>query len=260
MKNLRESFTTDAINIKTYPLSDYDNIVVMFSRDYGLIKGIAKGVKRPKSKLGARMQMLVANKLMLKGGKTFDTICEAQALNTFNKTRCDLDKLTYSMYLSEVISSFCKSEDEDRENNKQIYEILYGTLENIAQAENKVGILLNVIKFQLKFMQQIGYGIEFNSCIKCGCDINDDAHFSISQGGVSCERCKTRGDVYLKLHKKIKEFLIAQKNCPIGSKTKYDDLADENVCEKCFSMLKKYIDTLSSRPARTMKVLESMSS
>ena len=35
------TFTTDAINIKTYPLSENDNIVVMFSRDKGLIKGVA---------------------------------------------------------------------------------------------------------------------------------------------------------------------------------------------------------------------------
>ena len=44
MKNTN-TFVTDAINIKSYPLSENDNIVVMFSRDKGLIKGIAKGVK-----------------------------------------------------------------------------------------------------------------------------------------------------------------------------------------------------------------------
>ena len=70
------TFTTDAINIKTYPLSENDNIVVMFSKDKGLIKGVAKGVKKPKSKLGARMQMLVANKLMLNEGKSMDDILD----------------------------------------------------------------------------------------------------------------------------------------------------------------------------------------
>ncbi|MBQ2611996.1 recombination protein O N-terminal domain-containing protein, partial [bacterium] len=81
-----QNFTTDAINLKTYPLSDSDKIIVMYSKDKGLIKGVAKGVKRPKSKLGARMDLLVANKLMLYKGKNLDTICQAVALNTFNKT------------------------------------------------------------------------------------------------------------------------------------------------------------------------------
>ena len=37
-----ETFKTDAINLKTYPISENDNIVVMFSKDLGLIKGVAK--------------------------------------------------------------------------------------------------------------------------------------------------------------------------------------------------------------------------
>ncbi len=81
MKNTN-TFVTDAINIKSYPLSENDNIVVMFSRDKGLIKGIAKGVKSQKQ-TGARMQSLVCNKLMLNEGRNLDVIKEAQAINPF---------------------------------------------------------------------------------------------------------------------------------------------------------------------------------
>lgn len=258
MKSIKESFVTDAINIKTYPLSEYDNIVVMFSREYGLIKGIAKGVKRPKSKLGARMQMLVANKIMLKNGRNFDTICEAQALNTFNKLRSNLDKLTYSMYLTEIISAFCTDSDEDSGTNEKIYELFYGILENIADSKDKIEIILNVIKFQLKFMVQIGLGAELQVCLKCGCKIEDGAYFSVASGGVVCKDCRCGSDVFIGLHKKIREFLIAQQECKIGEKTKYDSLVDENFVQKCFMLLKKYTDSHASRPARTLKVLESL--
>ena len=59
------NFVTDAINLKSYNLSEADKIVVMYSKDKGLIKGVAKGVKKPKSKLGARMDIFVANTIML---------------------------------------------------------------------------------------------------------------------------------------------------------------------------------------------------
>ena len=65
------NFVTDAINLKAYNLSEADKIIVMYSKDKGLIRGVAKGVKKPKSKLGARMDLLVANKLMLYKGKHF---------------------------------------------------------------------------------------------------------------------------------------------------------------------------------------------
>ena len=67
------NYLTDAINIKSYNLSESDKILLMYSRDKGLLRGVAKGAKKTKSKLGGRMDMLVANKLMLYKGKNLDT-------------------------------------------------------------------------------------------------------------------------------------------------------------------------------------------
>ena len=231
------TFTTDAINIKTYPLSENDNIVVMFSRDKGLIKGVAKGVKKPKSKLGARMQMLVANKLMLNEGKSLDVIKEAQAINPFNKLRYNLDKLNYSIYLSEIIGNFCRENTEEiPEVNKNIYELFYKTLENISNANDSVQIVLSVIKFQLKFMREVGLGLELSHCLKCSSKIKDDAYFSIENGGVTCKDCLDDYSRKIKINIKIIEFLNEILNCDINKPTKYDILVNEKVTTSCFNL------------------------
>lgn len=141
------NFVTDAINLKAYNLSEADKIIVMYSRDKGLIRGVAKGVKKPKSKLGARMDLLVANKLMLYKGKSLDRICQAEALNTFQKTRRNMDKIFYSMYISEVVSNFGV---EDDPCSNEVYDLLYKALEKISNASDAVEIMIAVIKFQLK--------------------------------------------------------------------------------------------------------------
>ena len=151
------NFVTDAINLKAYNLSEADKIIVMYSKDKGLIRGVAKGVKKPKSKLGARMDLLVANKLMLYKGKNMDTICQAEALNTFHKIRQNMDKIFYSMYISEVVNNFGVEEDPCA---KEVYELLYKALEKISDADDKVSILIAVLKFQLKMMQISGFGVE----------------------------------------------------------------------------------------------------
>ena len=251
------TFTTDAINIKTYPLSENDNIVVMFSRDKGLIKGVAKGVKKPKSKLGARMQMLVANKLMLNEGKSLDVIKEAQAINPFNKLRYNLDKLNYSIYLSEIIGNFCRENTEEiQEVNKNIYELFYKTLENISNANDSVQIVLSVIKFQLKFMREVGLGLELSHCLKCSSKIKDDAYFSIENGGVTCKDCLDDYSRKIKINIKIIEFLNEILNCDINKPTKYDILVNEKVTTSCFNLLRKYIDIQTGRECKTVKVLE----
>lgn len=217
-----KNFTTDAINIKTYPLSEHDNIVVMFSKQKGLMRGVAKGVKRPKSKLGARMQMLVANKLMLYEGKNLDTICQAQALNTFNGLRQDLDKLTYSIYLAEIIGIFCQEGDtEEADYNKKIYELFYGSLACISNSADIVQILLNVVKFQLKFMQILGYALEL-------------------------EKCPV----------KIRSFFEAILETDVDEPTKYDALVNEKVIWWCFGVLRNHINRQSPKTVKTLGVLE----
>ena len=71
------NYVTNAINLKSYNLNDADKIIVLFSKEKGLLKGVAKGLKKPTSKLGARMDSLVANNLMMIKGKSMDKIPKA---------------------------------------------------------------------------------------------------------------------------------------------------------------------------------------
>ena len=166
-----QNFTTNAINLKSYNLSETDKIIVMYSKDKGIIKGVAKGAKKTTSKLGGRMDMLVANRLMLHKGRNLDTICQAQAINTFKNTRNDMDKLFYSIYCSEVVHSFGVENDP---NSEEIYELFYKTLEAVSKSENKVQLLLSVIKFQLKITHIAGYSLELENCACCGGTLDND--------------------------------------------------------------------------------------
>lgn len=248
------NFVTDAINLKSYNLSESDKIIVMYSKDKGLIKGVAKGVKKPKSKLGARMDLLVANKLMLYKGKSLDRICQADVLNTFNKTRRDMDKIFYSFYITEVVSNFGV---EDDPCSSEVYELLYKALEKISDAENKVGILIAVIKFQLKMMQISGFGIEFETCLCCGCHLDEEnMYFSAQTGGVVCAKCNQTLHLKTVMHYKIRDFLNALVQFDFDYKSEYEDKATEKVCTVCFDLLKEYINLHSSKKFKSTGVLE----
>lgn len=247
------NFVTDAINLKSYNLKENDKIVLMYSKEKGLIKGVAKGCKKPKSKLGARMDNLVANKLMLYEGKNLDTICEAQAVNTFSKSRQNIDKLLFSTYVSEIVRNFGVEEDPC---SKEVYDIFYKSLEKIANSVDKKEILISVIKFQLKMMLIAGFGIEFDSCLSCGRRILDEnMYFSITQGGVICEECATTAGVNVKLHYKIRDFLQAMLQFDFNFKNDYEEKATEHVCEVCYKLLDEYVEHHSPKAFKTTKLL-----
>lgn len=248
------NFVTDAINLKSYNLSESDKIILMYSRDKGLIRGVAKGVKKPKSKLGARMDLLVANKLMLYRGKNLDTICQAEALNTFNKTRSNMDKIFYSLYVSEVVTNFGV---EDDPCSSEVFELLYKTLDNISTSLNKVEIMINVLKFQLKMMTLSGFGIEFNKCLKCGDEILDEEmYFSILKGGVICSDCISGTSGAVLLHYKVRDFLKTLENTSFEEHCSYEEKATEKVCTVCFELLKGYINLHSPKKFNSTQILQ----
>ena len=248
------NFVTDAINLKSYNLSEADKIVVMYSKDKGLIRGVAKGVKKPKSKLGARMDLLVANKLMLYKGKNLDRICQAEALNTFKNTRQNMDKIFYSMYISEVVSNFGV---EDDPCSNEVYDILYKALDKISNAQNNIEILLAVIKFQIKMMQISGFGIELDTCLCCGEYIrSENMYFSSQMGGIICADCNNTFNLKTVLHYKLRDFLNACLQYDFDYVSEYDKKANQKVCTVCFELLKEYINRHSSKKFNSENILQ----
>lgn len=250
------NFVTDAINLKSYNLSESDKIIVMYSKDRGLIRGVAKGVKKPKSKLGARMDSLVANKLMLCSGKNMDTICQAEALNTFKKSRQNMDKLFYSAYCSEIIANFGM---EDDPSSAEVYDLLYKALDKISNAEGKKDVLIAVIKFQLKMMLISGFVPELDTCLCCREEITtDNMFFSVNMGGIICPECNQTFNVKIKMHRKIRDFLLAMLQFNFDYESDYDRKATEKVCSVCYNLLNDYLQERSPKKFKTTGVLQSI--
>lgn len=246
-------FMTNAINLKSYSLSETDKIVVMYSQDKGLIRGVAKGAKKPKSKLGGRMDLLVANKLMLHKGRNLDTITQAEALNTFYNTRTDMNKMVYSLYCAEIVINFGMENDPSSE---EIYDLLFGVLEQISEAKNKIEILLKCLKFQLKICQILGYGLELSNCVLCSKEQeNQDIWFSKTHGGIICKDCAQNLLSIKKMNPKLQKFLIANLETNFDQKTAYDDLVDEKFAMFCFNFLKDYIANFSTKPFKTLETI-----
>ncbi len=250
------NYVTDAINLKSYNLNDADKIIVMYSKDNGLIKGVAKGIKKPKSKLGARMDLLVANSLQLLKGRSMDTIIQAQTLNNFKKTREDFDKLMLSSYISELVVNFGEGSESA---SKEIYELLYKALNRISNSSDKKDALIAVIKFQLKILLIIGFCVELDTCLCCRERVLDEEmYFSSTMGGIICKECNEHLGVKLKMHHKIKEFLEAMLQFDFDYESEYDKKATEKVCQVCFNLLDEYIKIHTNKKTKTTKVLQEL--
>ena len=256
---MSRNYTTNAINLSAYDLSENDKIVVMYSKEKGLIKGVAKGCKKPKSKLGAMMQALVANRIILNKGRSLDIISQSEAVESFKGLKKDFNKLSLSMYCAEIVSNYGIEEDS---NSEDIYNLLYNVLSSVAEAKTTTELFLSVMKFQLKIMDMAGFQICLDLCSNCGSHFNENNSykFSISTGGILCNECykkltAIRGKT-VSINSKIVKFLSAIKKTDFKERTKYDDLVTEKICIICFNLLKDYISYHSSKKFKTVEMLE----
>ena len=253
---MTNNYVTEAINLKSYNLNEADKIIVMYSKDNGLIKGVAKGIKKPKSKLGARMDLLVANSLQLLKGRSMDTILQAQTVNNFRKTKEDIDKIMYSSYISELVMNFGEGTETI---SKDIYELLYKALDRVSSAETKKDALIAVIKFQLKILLFMGFCVELDTCLCCREQVLDEnMYFSSTMGGIVCEECNEHLGVKLKMHHKIRDFLQAMLQFDFDYESEYDKKATEKICQVCFDLLDEYIKTHTNKNQKTVRVLKEL--
>lgn len=253
---IMNNYVTDAINLKSYNLNEADKIILMYSKENGLIKGVAKGIKKPKSKLGARMDLLVANTLQLLKGRSMDTVIQAQTINNFKKTREDIDKIMLSSYISELVVNFGEGSESA---SKEIYELLYKALNRVSEAETKKDALIAAIKFQMKILLIMGFCVELDSCLCCREQVLDEEmYFSSQMGGIVCKECNETLGVKLKMHNKIRDFLQAMLQFDFDYESDYDKKATEKVCQVCFNLLNDYIKIHTNKTSKTTKVLQEM--
>ncbi len=249
---MKQKYKTNAINLKSYDFGEADRIVLMYSQQKGLIKCMAKGSKKINCKLCGRMDMFVANNLMLNKGKSMDTVCQAEIVNSFFRIRESTEKIFYSMYCAETVKNFGQENDEESED---IYNLLYGVLSRISESGSEAEIILAAIRFQLKIMKILGYGLEFKLCNICQKEISSYSKFSLEFGGLICEGHIIPGEKGYRIHPKIKEFFMAMQETDFNNKTDYDKLANITVLKPCFELLKSYTEHCSPKRYNSTKVL-----
>lgn len=246
-----EKFTTNVITLRSYNLSESDKIIVMYSKDKGLLRCVAKGVKKPSSKIGSCFDSLIASEVLISKGGKMDIISQAQGINSFGALRKDFSKLSYAMYCADVINAFSIEDDND---SCEIYELFYSTLKALAESKNKLNTILCAMKFQINLMELLGYGLELDNCVKCLCPIGETVVFSKSAGGVLCPACAE--DYANHTSAKLVNFFKKIAGTSFESKFFIDEeLKNELTIMYCFNLMKEYIQWRSPKKLKAQELL-----
>jgi DNA repair protein RecO (recombination protein O) len=101
----QRSYKATGINLKAMPMGEADRLITVLTREQGLVRAIAPGARKHKSRLAGRSGLFVVNELLIVKGKSIDKLIQAETLRSFAGLSTDLAKLTASQYLAELVLS-----------------------------------------------------------------------------------------------------------------------------------------------------------
>lgn len=185
---IRHPFEVTAIHLRNYPYGEGDQISEVLTREYGLLRCIAKGARRPKSKLGGLIAPLRCNQVELIRGRSLHRIVQAQSFQTLMHLQSDYDRLMVGLVMGELSARFSQEEDAQ----PAFFEALLLSLGLLNQDLMPPKELL--LWFILYLLENQGYYQDWNSCLSCEIELLDgDYRFmDLRAGGVRCEDCRDK--------------------------------------------------------------------
>ena len=179
------TYRDQAIVLRTQKLGEADRIITLFTRDHGRLKAVAKGVRRTKSRWGARLEPASCVDLLLYSGKTFDVVTQAEAIENYGDVISqDYQQWTIASSILEAAERFTAQEHEPA---LQQYLLVNGALKALAHKTYDPSLILDA--YLLRSLAVAGYAPSLTNCSRCDAP-GPHKYFSLVGGGAVCATCK----------------------------------------------------------------------
>jgi len=174
-------YRDEGVVLRTMRLGEADRIVTLMTAGHGKVRAVAKGVRRTKSKFGARLEPLSHVTMLCWQGRELDIVNQAEVTDTFRAVREDLGRVSKAFTVLEVVDQIA----QERHANPRLYEMVVGALRSLDAADAP----LLVPAFCLKVLALEGSAPMLDACASCGSG-DDLVAFDLVEGGVLCRSCR----------------------------------------------------------------------
>jgi DNA repair protein RecO (recombination protein O) len=183
---------TKAIIIKKTPASEHDQMVTLYSEDFGTMRCMARGSFRATSLQSMHLENLNLIDFEVIHGRAWPIISSAMLLEPHGNIRNSLPKLAAAQFFTEVLDKITFENEKDT----QLWEFLHTMLAEFNGAEEK-NILATFRKYQAQFLKVLGYAPQVDRCVVCSLDALSGPEpmvaLSTELGGVMCPNCFLAG-------------------------------------------------------------------
>jgi DNA repair protein RecO (recombination protein O) len=168
-------YRTEAIVLRRSNFGEADRLLTLYTPEWGKLRVIAKGVRKPTSRKGGHLELFTHSRLLVAKGRN---------LHSFRPLREDLLRTGWAYYAAELLDRFVEEGIEDR----PLFKLFLATLGWLCE---DVDLDLTARFYELRLLALVGYRPQLFHCLACQAEVEPGTtpFFSPASGGLLCSRC-----------------------------------------------------------------------
>jgi DNA repair protein RecO (recombination protein O) len=176
-------YRTEAIVLGRTDYGEADRILTLYTPKFGKLRVIAKGVRRPNSRLGPHLEYFSRCQLMLAKGRELDVVTSAETVDGHIALRSNLDALGHASHMAEILNRLT----EERQEQEAAFDLLAQSLRLLCEGMDPFVVTRH---YELALTKLLGYRPELYVCEGCQRKIEAEPNaLSPRLGGLLCQNC-----------------------------------------------------------------------
>jgi DNA repair protein RecO (recombination protein O) len=189
-----QGYRDDGVVLRTQKLGEADRIITLLTRQNGRVRAVAKGVRRTKSRFGARLEPFTHVDVMLHPGRSLDVITQAEVIRPYGAPLAeDYPRYTAGTAMLETAERLTQVEKEPALRQ---FLLLIGGLRTLSETgEDAREPRLVLDAYLLRSLAVAGYAPALEECARCGAsgEAKRLTAFAVAAGGMVCADCRPPG-------------------------------------------------------------------
>jgi DNA repair protein RecO (recombination protein O) len=174
----------EAIILRRMDFRETSIIIDFYSREFGKLSGILKGIRKEPKKFASPVEVSSYNDIIFYRSRSssLHLVSACDLKDSFFEIRKDIEKAGMLGIMMELVATVMQAEDK----NEEVFSLLIDCLKELETTSNPHKI---ITIFKIKMLSLSGFKPHFDSCVSCDTRISGQSKFSLSRGGLLCEKC-----------------------------------------------------------------------
>jgi len=175
---------TESIVLKKRDFRETSLIVDFYTRDFGKLSGLLKGIRTEPAKFASSLEPFSYNEIIFyrKSNSSLHLVSQCDTRDNFDILRQSISKTGVGSYMMDLVGALMPQEDK----NEGVFDLSLLCLHELKTTNNPDKVMTI---FKIKMLSLSGFKPHLDSCISCGGRVLGQSKFSLALGGLLCAGC-----------------------------------------------------------------------